>query len=62
MKTTINFSREIAEKYDPSAMAWTIALPFIIPVWIIDSCIVIIPLATIYEICAYIFFRPKAGE
>jgi hypothetical protein len=57
--TTLVFSREIAQKWDRSAMAWAIALPFMIPVWLFQAGCVVVPIALVYEVAAWALFRKE---
>ncbi len=57
--TSLEYSRLIAERHDPSAMAWTVAFPFMVPVWLIQSAKVVVPVAGLFEFAAW-FIRRNA--
>jgi hypothetical protein len=59
---TLQFSRMVVERgWDRSAMAWTIALPFMIPIWIFEAGCVVLPVALLYEGIAWAISRRKTS-
>ena len=59
---TLQFSRMVVERgWDRSAMAWTIALPFMIPIWIFEAGCVVLPVALLYEGIAWAIRRDKTS-
>lgn len=57
----VEFSRQVVERgWDKSAMAWTGFLPFAVPLFLVESAKVVLPVAFIYELLAMLHSRGES--